>query len=94
MGFLYFLWLIFGALFFYLAYFHYQVSKKPFRIFQIRQMPTDPAAAQAIQENVRDFNNYLDGLNKQNKSRNQSAALGYLIAGFTALISLALTTLA
>jgi hypothetical protein len=94
MGFLYFVWLIFAALFFYFAYFHWQVAKKPFRPFQIRQMPADPAAAQAIQENVRDFNNYLEGLNNQSKARNQSASMGFLIAGFTALISLVLTTLA
>jgi len=89
---LYFLWLIFAAAFFYFAYFHWQIAQKPFRPFQIRQMPADPAAAQVIQENVKDFNNYLEGLNTQNKTRNQAAALGFLIAGFTALISLALTS--
>jgi hypothetical protein len=88
----YFVWLIFAAVFFYFAYVHWQMARASIRPFHFRgESGADPAASQLLQDFVKDFNNYLEIANRTEKQRNNVAAMGFLVAGFLALISWALT---
>ncbi len=88
----YFVWLIFAAVFFYFAYVHWQMARTSIRTFHFRgEAGTDPAASQLLQDFVKDFNNYLEITNRMEKQRNMVAAAGFVVAGFLALISWALS---
>lgn len=93
---LYPIWLFFAAFFLYFAYLHWRQSQEDMRQFAIRSREPDaegaPAEAGISQANLdfaQDFNRYLDSTNKVNRSRHRAAAIGYLISGVMALVSMA-----
>ena len=91
---LYPIWLFFAAFFFYFAYMHWRQSTEDIREFTIRDREsggTEPLQADLKEANetfVEEFNRYLASVNKHNRLRHRSAAIGYAISGVVALISM------
>ncbi len=93
MDFLYPLWLFFSALFFYFAYIHFRQATQDIRQFTIRDRGGNPGEAgrelaKANTEFVTDFNSYLSVVNQHNRNRHRAEAVGFFIAGVTALFSM------
>jgi hypothetical protein len=91
------IWLFFAAFFFYFAYIHWREGGQQVRPFVIRQRdnpeagaPVDPVLAEANKQFVKEFNDYLKGVNTLNHSRHRAAAVGYTLAGIIAMASMAL----
>ncbi len=94
---LFIVWLFFAALFFYLAYVHWRQTSQDIQHFQIRKDSSPPgqpmaegSMSSADEAFVSDFNNYLDKVNTDNRSRNRAATAGYFVAGIVALASVLL----
>jgi len=92
---LYPIWLFFSAFFLYFAYMHWRQSQEDMRRFTIRNRDPDaqgeaPDAGitQANLDFAQDINRYLDSVNKLSRSRHRAAAIGYLISGVLALVSM------
>jgi hypothetical protein len=89
---LYPLWLFFTAFFFYFAYVNWRQSTAEIREFSIRSREEAGEAKieleSANKQFVRDFNDYLGGVNQQNTKRHRGSAVGYALAGVFSLISL------
>ena len=91
---LYPIWLFFAAFFFYFAYMHWRQSTEDIREFKIRDResggsePPQVDLKEANQTFVEEFNRYLASVNKHNRLRHRSAAIGYAISGVVALISM------
>jgi hypothetical protein len=95
MAYLYPIWLFFAGFFFYSAYIHWRETGQEIRPFVIRQRDTpqpdttvDPVLAEANKQFVGEFNNYLGGMNRLNKSRHRAAAVGYILAGIISLLAM------
>lgn len=95
MVYLYPLWLFFSAFFFYFAYVHWRQSSEDIRPFKVREAEPNPESgdspstiSQANMRFAKDFNLYMDGVNKHNRSRHRAAALGYFISGVVSMISM------
>jgi hypothetical protein len=95
MAYLYPIWLFFAAFFFYSAYIHWRETGQEIRPFSIRQRDTpqadiavDPVLAEANKTFVGEFNAYLSGMNRLNKSRHRAAAVGYVLAGVICLLAM------
>lgn len=97
MTYVYPIWLFFAAFFFYYAYLHWREGGQQIRPFVIRQRDNpeagsslDPMLAEANKQFVKEFNDYLKGVNGLSHSRHRAASVGYMLAGLIALISMGL----
>jgi hypothetical protein len=84
-------WLLFAAFFFYNAYSHWRETKLPIRPFAVKGEGEDGGAsalAEAGAEFVREFNSYLESVNRGTTRRHRAMALGYALSGAIALISM------
>jgi hypothetical protein len=95
MAYLYPIWLFFAAFFFYSAYIHWRETGQEIRPFSIRLRDTpeagavpDPLLAEANKQFVGEFNAYLSGMNRLNRSRHRAAAVGYVLAGIICLLAM------
>lgn len=92
MIYLYPIWLFFTAFFFYFSYVNWRQSAEGLRPFVIRDSGSDGEASAELEsantEFARQFNLYLAGLNKHNRARHRTAAIGYFVAGLTSLFSM------
>jgi len=92
--FLYVLWLLFAAIFFYLGYVSWQQSQEELRPFAIRErdhevrLDAGEGGAQSGEAFVAEFNAYLEQINAQNSKRLKASAVAYFIAGVLSVISL------
>lgn len=97
-------WLIFVVLFGVLAYFHFRASRNRITQFNVseRAYNKEPGIKteakisgtdidEPLKNFVTDFNLYIENYNKTSYQQNILAAVGYLAAAFTALISMVLT---
>jgi hypothetical protein len=88
------IWLLFGAFFFYNAYARWREAHLPMRPFVAKGAAEgkagEPASglAEAGAEFVREFNAYLDSVNRASLRRNRAMAVGYALSGVVALISM------
>ena len=102
---LWLIWLVFSAMFFYLAYRHWRASGEsipPFKAWK-RPMMQPSSGVQAnisiagagidepLEHFVQDFNSYIVDYNKSSHMQNQWQAIGYLVAAVAALLSMALS---
>ena len=87
-------WLFFAAFFFYNAYAHWREGEVAIRPFVVRDRPGEKGAAakgalsEANQEFVREFNAYLESVNKAGRGRHRAIAVGYSLSGVIALASM------
>jgi len=95
------LWLVFAAVFFIFARFHYVESTKSLPPFEVTSRPLQEPESetrvkikaagssldQPLEDFARDFNAYLDEQNRSSAKANRVAACEFLIACVTALIS-------
>jgi hypothetical protein len=102
---LWIIWLIFALLFLFLAGYHWRLSKKTFSPFQLPEIPYwKPAKGIPVNTGILDadikkafdnfgdgFNSYIDDYNKSSGRQNKLQAGGYLLASFTAILSIFLT---
>ena len=93
---LYLVWLLLAAIFFSFSYMFWRQLQTPLRPFQIRQRAgqetaKSPETEQAINELVHDMNSYLETVGASLRSQNRAAAVGSLIAGLVALVSMVIT---
>ncbi len=95
MTYLYPIWLFFAALFFYFSYIHWRQSSEDIRPFQFRERGPKPVPQRADPESgnpnadfVFEFNHYLETANAHSRSRHRAAAMGYFVAGLTAMSSM------
>ena len=87
------LWAVFAAVFFYLGYAHWRNAQQTIRPYQMRGAEGSEDNAEnmpEIEEYLDGFTKYVDGLNEHFRKHNNASAVGYFIAGFTALISMIL----
>jgi hypothetical protein len=94
---LYPVWFFIAAVFSYLALVHWRYSTDTIRPFKIREREDDaggsqsPASDEVIHSFVKDFNMYLQAMNKKNTEQNRAAMVGYFGAAVIAIISLFMT---
>lgn len=92
MIYLYPIWLFFTAFFFYFSYVNWRQSSEELRPFTIRDSGPEGEAAGGLEsantEFARQFNLYLASVNRHNRARHRAAAIGYFVAGLTALFSM------
>jgi len=94
MIFLYIIWLLFAAVFLYLAYATWQQSQDDLRPFSLRErdreisLPKTGEGDQTGEAFVAEFNSYLEKINSQNRKRLQASAVAYFIAGIISIINL------
>jgi hypothetical protein len=88
-------WFIFMSVFFYLAFAHWRESSNSIRPFQVRRTEKSEEEDTTLNEMdlkladfLHNFNDYLDGVNSDNKTRNLISAGSYFFAGVVALVSL------
>jgi hypothetical protein len=88
-------WLFFSAFFFYFSFINWRQSNESIRPFRFREPSSspggeemDPEIEEANREFVKDFNGYLDIINRHNRSRQRAAAFGFFIAGVVSMASL------
>ena len=94
-NFLYPIWFFFTAIFLYLAYMQYRLSKEPLRTFYMREHATELGESKdgdrvemLTKDAVEDFNQYLVMINERNKKHYTASAVGYFVASFLALVSM------
>ncbi len=87
------IWIFFMAVFFYLAYAHWQNSRQSIRPFHLHEEEGKEGkeGSEAIARFVEDFNKYLEHYNRTTKNQNIAAATGYFFAGLASLIFSVLT---
>lgn len=93
MTFLYLLWLIFAAIFFYFGWTSWQNMKSEIRPFKVREGEGGEGEGGLDPAMSTDFNQYLAKINKENHARNRNATVAYFIAGGISLFSLILVTI-
>jgi len=84
-------WAVFAAVFFYLSYAHWRNAQQTIRPFQMRGTDSgseNPEPKPEVEEHLEGFTKYLEGLNDHFSKHNNTSAVGYFIAGITALISM------
>lgn len=93
------IWLIFSILFFSLAGFHFVESQHTIPKIEVRRYPSEDIVSvkivgvpieQRLFDFGDDFNKFVNNLNESNRKANLYAGFGYILAGFTAVISLGL----
>jgi hypothetical protein len=96
------IWLIFSALFFTLAIWHWKQSKhaipplevtirkfeRPGSQVKVKNIFSGTSLDKPLKDFADDFNKYLEKQNKSNRKMNQRTALGYFLASLTALASM------
>lgn len=92
---LYPIWLFLSAIFFYFAYVNWRQAQSSLRPFQFRHRPGPEGEAgkeaemdPVIKDFVGDFNRYLDSVNDSNRRQRRATAVGFMIAGVVALVSM------
>ncbi len=94
---LWLIWLFFATIFLALAVFHFRESGRSIPSFTLKQRPGSKMGKiqvlgadidQPIREFVPEFNGFIQKYNKSSRLQNRFQALGYLLAGLTALFSL------
>jgi len=90
-------WLLFAAFFFYNAYSRWREAKLPIRPFVVKGdaaegVGGEPASglAEAGVEFAREFNAYLESVNRASLRRHRAMGVGHALSGVVALISMLL----
>jgi hypothetical protein len=90
------IWGIFALMFLALGCFQWKMAGKSISHFQIKQPIPGEIQGQVrimgvdFTEFVDKFNSYIDYYNQTSKKQNKAQAIGYWVASFTAIFSLAL----
>jgi hypothetical protein len=88
-------WILIALAFFYFGLIFWGYSRMAIRPFRIRQREggeektdIDLDKEPLTNEILQDFTGYLDSINTANKTRYRIGALGFFIAGLTAILSI------
>ncbi|NIM93743.1 MAG: hypothetical protein GTO18_08540 [Anaerolineales bacterium] len=88
------IWLLIAVIFFYFSYRFWHYSNQPLRSFTIRErfgsyqaQPEETEGDIAIKQFLHEFEGYLASVNTTNKARYRLGTLGFLVAGFAALVA-------
>ena len=87
-----YIWLLFSIIFLSLAIFRFIISKKKIESFEFEgRIGEINGVKLGMKEFAESFNKYLVQHNSNNRKVNIAAAIGYLIASLTAIISFILS---
>jgi hypothetical protein len=91
-------WLLIALAFFYFAFVFWQYSNTPLREFTVRikgedseNVDLDEEKTALVNDIQEDIGGYINAANLQMTSRYRIGAMGFIIAGFTAVISIFLS---
>ena len=91
----YFVWLLIGFAFFYFAFIFWQYSNTPLRPFTVRLKGENPEAPVLDEEKAalvnfiqEDIGGYISAANETMSTRYRIGAMGFVIAGLTAIVSI------
>lgn len=88
-------WLLIAFAFFYFAFIFWQYSNSPLRQFTVRikgedpeNKPLDDERAALVNDIQEDIQGYITAANLQMTTRYRIGAMGFVIAGLTAIVSI------